>query len=351
MSYFFGNAYRGFKWTVSGVGGVGGTAGVVYGAATGGTGAIVVGSLLATQSLIFYVDNYRTSRDLHRYIDEQRNVWTKQKNELNSLIGEYRSEHENFLKVVGQSTQQIDRLKALQSDMSEDHERETARYRAQLDKVQERLETLGALEKRYREQNAALTESLHRATEQAESLQLRNEELCATEEALKEQVVKLRDLHEQSKQLLRNLVLAGDAFTSFGKQFGSATDRLDSTTDRVEEGVDDLQNTLALLKDVATHLHTEHVRSLGAAFDQPAGSSGNSTFSDTDSLASSDEVQSDVESFFDDEEDGRVANDGSDGGANPLAAATAAADWISEWANKTFATAKVDAADEMSGVE
>ena len=321
-----------------------GAGGIVYGAATGGTGAVVVGSLLATQSLIFYIDHYRSSRDLNQYIGEQRSVWNTQKTELNNLIGEYRSEHENFLRVVGESTEQINTLKSLQHVMSEQHKIETERYEQQLANVQQRLETLSQLEERYRIQNEELSSSLHRATEQSQVLQIQNDELKATEDALKSQVVKLRDLHEQSKQLLKNLVLAGDAFTSFGKEFGSATERLDNTTDRVQEGVDDLQNTLALLKDVAEHLHTEHVRSLGAAFSQPPESAENSLYS------SQDDVQSDVESFFDDndddEQDTELEHKDTE---NPTTTTTVNVsdasnrlrqslenDWIPDWAAKAF---------------
>ena len=336
MSYLFGNAYRGFKWTVSGIGGLSGAGGIVYGAATGGTGAVIVGSLLATQSLIFYVDYYRTSRDLDQYIGEQRSVWNTQKNELNSLIGEYRREHENFLNVVGQSAQQIATLKSLQSDMKEQHAIETEQYRQQLNEVKKRLEILSGLEERYRAQNTALSASLHSATEQSRALQVQNEELKATEEALKSQVLKLRDLHEQSKQLLKNLVLAGDTFTTFGEQFGTAANRLESTSDRVKENVDDLQDTLALLKDVATHLHTEHVRSLGSAFEQPIDTISNST-RQSSATSSMEEATSDIEQYFDDEKEEEDEEELSEK-EKDTKIDNAEISWIPEWANRALYT-------------
>lgn len=226
------------------------------------------------------MDNYQAGRDLSNYVDEQRSVWKQQKEQLDNIINDYREEHARFLESVQQSSAQLTRMKTMQQEMGEERELERLQYEEQITALRIRLERLTELEEQYMRENARLSEAVNETQQQVDELGVENERLRAVESDLKEQVTKLRDLHEQSKQLLKNLVLAGDTFTSFGNTFGTATDRLQDTSARVEDNVEDLQDTIALLKDVASQLHTEHVRSLGLTPAEPEPESEESSSSE-----------------------------------------------------------------------
>jgi len=268
MAYLFKPAYRRGKLGLSALAGTVGVVGLGVGIVTGGTGTIILGSFVVIESCVLAVDNYKSGKDLRNYVKEQQSAWKEQKSQLDHIVLEYKKEHDEFLKAVSENGNQLEKMKTMQGRMEFERESERAQYEDQIQSLKKRLERLSELEENYMRENARLSTYVREASIQVSELTDENEHLRAIETELKNQVNKLKDLHEQSKQLLKNLVLAGDTFTGFETKFGRATDHLQNASSKVEQKVDDLQETLLLLKEVAEELHGEHVRSLlSAEFD------------------------------------------------------------------------------------
>ena len=65
--------------------------------------------------------------------------------------------------------------------------------------------------------------------------------------------MKLRELHENSKLLIRNLVDAGDMFTNFSTTLSKDISTLDNVTEDITDATDSMNETIKRLNLQLTH--------------------------------------------------------------------------------------------------
>lgn len=215
------------------------TFGVIFGAITLNPGLSVISSIFLLQSAFLIGEGTKVMGDVQKYVDGL-------KSENESLV-----ENLNDLERISQNQQtEVKRLS--------DNVKTLRIYRDDYLRLKTEFE-------RILEENGRLTSNIIHIQEKIKKNQLRHEaevkqlhqeniSLNKTREDLKAQVLKLKELHENSKALIKNLVMAGDAFTQFYNEFGEASTKLKDTSSDLDETSEDLQETVQILKGIVSRL-------------------------------------------------------------------------------------------------
>lgn len=214
-TYFLSDTLKKVKLGVGVIGGLVSIGGLVYGGITLNVGLNIVSSIFLVQSAFLLGDGAKIMKDVQDYI-----------------IG-LRSNNQSL------------------SESVEDLERISYNYQREVKKFSDALKEAEA-------HNHQLLKQLEHERIEFQSfsqkLTQENKELGQTKEELKLQIIKLKELHENSKALIKNLVMAGDAFTQFQNEFGEASRNLRDTSSDLDETSGDLQQTVELLKGIVQRL-------------------------------------------------------------------------------------------------
>ena len=149
--------------------------------------------------------------------------------------------------------------------LREQFKREVSQLELSLGMAQEKLTGLELVKEKYSMENTRLHELITENTKQVQNLASENNTLHNTVEKneeqldqLKEQILKLKELHRESIKLLANLQQAGDIFTEFGKNIDSnVIDLNEATADLREEVGGQIEKMKELNKGLTQKLADE----------------------------------------------------------------------------------------------
>jgi chromosome segregation ATPase len=139
----------------------------------------------------------------------------------------------------------IDELEDLKLQLKQENEH----YQQGLERMKTHVETLETLKEQYITENDRLHNIMEEQTGQLSQLSEKNKEqeqqilhLKGALEKSEEQIVALKALVLQLKELYKNLVLAGDMFQDFQETIGQDVEQLDNTTSTLQTTVDLMTN-------------------------------------------------------------------------------------------------------------
>lgn len=305
--HFLSSLYRNIKLTIASLSGLAGLgaliAGIVIGS-TGGTVLIVGGSLWVVTSGFSIFDSVAAHSAIKKDVDRlEKNVDIfgkenlKLEGENTKLAGSverleiakdrYIEENKKLATSVKQSQDQVKKL----SDLKTQYEEANQRYEELLEKEKSQITELENQNLIYVDENSKLSASLtelqtikntfevenekyktmledHKtqinALESAKNdyvaendkLQKANEESAGQLEMLKNQVVKLRELYNNSRELLVNLSSAGDMFSQFGNTLGASVTEIQDTAQKLDDTQEGYDQTLDQMRQLIEKLKT-----------------------------------------------------------------------------------------------
>lgn len=244
--YFLSDTLKKIKLGVGVAGGAISIFGLIYGGITLNAGLAAISALFLLQSSFLLGDGVKIMGDAQKYVNNLRDnneVLTESVESLERTSINYQSEVKQFSDALKEAEERLGMLAELEDKNGElmgELQQERKEFQNIISRSESKVQHLQALLDQYHNQ--------------LNSLSLENEELKTTREALKEQVYKLKELHENSKALIKNLVMAGDAFTQFQNEFGEASRHLKDTSTDLDETSSDLQETATLLKKIVDRL-------------------------------------------------------------------------------------------------
>lgn len=293
---FLSNSYRYLKLGVATLGGLS-ALGVLFYGIFGGGGIIYIigGSLWLVQTGFNYFDSGKVHMDIRKQVNELKDGLSEFANENISLKGNIdnlEKVKENFVnsnnqlvKIVERSEQKLGIL----SEIKKEYENENNKYIQLLDQNNLQLQQLENQNEIYINENKDLTESITnmknlqiifneennkykeliilseeqinqlKKTEEDyiienHKLQESNEKNTEQLEILKNQIVKLRNLYNNSRELLVNLASAGDLFTKFNESIDKNIIEIKDTADSLDENNEKLDSHLNILNNLVTKL-------------------------------------------------------------------------------------------------
>lgn len=308
--FWLSSIYRVIKMIVAGIGLVAGGGTLIYGIVVSAPVFAVGGGLYFVTSLFLVFDSSKVLHDIKKAVDDlktQITTFQEENEKLSATRAEFEKNNETFsasnnqlkerLAALSESErklehenhrlaeevtrvqvqlEQLDRLKAnyevensklqkltKQYGMENEELQQTAFAMAQIqteiksenDRLQEllqateaQLKVMEAAKRHYEEENAKYQALIKQHEDQ---LQQSEAQLAA----MKVQVEKLRELHENSKQLIRNLVDAGDMFTNFSSMLGTDVSKLDNVTEDITDAASQLNETIERLNATLTEEH------------------------------------------------------------------------------------------------
>jgi chromosome segregation ATPase len=298
--HFLSNAYRRIKLTIASASGLAGLGALIAGIAIGGTGGTVLiigGSLWVATSGFSIFDSVAAYSAIKRDVDRlEKNVDTFSQENL-KLEGNIRGieiakdryveENRKLTISVKRSQDQVKRL----SDLKIEYEQANADYQGLLDEektqitqlenqnlvyvsenqnLSNSLNQMKGIQDRFKEENEKFKHTLEMNDTQISALEsakdeyvLENGKLQETNEKneeqldlLKNQVIKLRELYSNSRELLKNLSDAGDMFSHFGNTLGTTVVDLGDTAQDLDQTQEDYENTLGQMKNLIDRLKT-----------------------------------------------------------------------------------------------
>lgn len=282
---FLSNVYRTIKIGVSGLTGVLGIAGIVSGACfISGTGGIVLitgGSIclaaggfglfdsISAHSAIMK-DVKKLEENVNRFHDENillsNNVTSLETTKL-----EYVNQNKKLADSLKTSEQQIKKLSDLKVQYDEANNKYTQllnNEKLEIAKLKNTIEELASLQIKIKKENEILKNCLIESEKQINELeaikntyieennklQHTNQENEKQLETLKIQVNKLKELYNNSKELLKNLALAGDLFTQFNNTISSNVVEIQDTAETLGKTQDEFDSTLNEMKNLVERL-------------------------------------------------------------------------------------------------
>jgi chromosome segregation ATPase len=168
-------------------------------------------------------------------MDELKHQYEEENKTLQFLSAEYDLENE-------QLKQTAEKMAATQAVLKE----ENIKMNIMLDGVQAQLSAMERAKRQYEEENSKYRSLLQQNEEQIEKSEAQIDGMAG-------QIIKLRELHENSKQLIRNLVDAGDMFTNFSSTLGEDISKLDNVTGDISGAANDLNDTIKRLNLKLAH--------------------------------------------------------------------------------------------------
>jgi chromosome segregation ATPase len=162
-------------------------------------------------------------------MDELKRQYEEENKTLQSLSAKYDLENEELKQTAG-------KMAATQVELKE----ENIKMNSMLDGVQAQLSAMERAKRQYEEENSKYRSLLQQNEEQIEKSKAQIDGMAG-------QISKLRELHENSKKLIRNLVDAGDIFTNFSSTLGEDLSQLDNVTGDISGAANDLNDTIKRL--------------------------------------------------------------------------------------------------------
>jgi chromosome segregation ATPase len=307
MKYFLRSIYRIVKLIVAGVGIIIGGGILIYGAVQALPIYAVGGGLYFVTGLLLVFDSSKILNDIKREIDrmeesinifaqENQKLATERENfaanniefvtnnkelrkQLTTLAGAERTlEEENHklqqqVRIANAQLKKLDELKRSYEEQQTRLQTLLKQYGMENEELRGTAESMAAAHHELKEQNATLDSLLQGVHEQLRRMEQAKREyeeqnteyrallaehkakLSESEEqiaSMTTQIEKLRELHENSKQLIRNLVDAGDMFQQFSTTIGTDVHKLDGITGDISEATTDLNTTIARLNQQLT---------------------------------------------------------------------------------------------------
>jgi len=144
--------------------------------------------------------------------------------------------------------------------LREQFKREVSQLEISLNVTQEKLDSMELIKEKYSMENDRLHELITENTKQVQNLASENNTLHNTADQLKEQVLKLKELHRESIKLLANLHQAGDIFTEFGKTIDTNVIDLNEATSELRGEIGDQIEKLKHLNEGLTQKMVEELK-------------------------------------------------------------------------------------------
>ena len=305
--FYLTTVYQGLKMAVAGVGGLGSFGAIVYGAflglSTSGIIYIVGGSIWLTETCFILFDSAKVSSEIREQVNvlkanlkdfESENLHLKWSvSELNKVREEFVNENKKLVILLEKSDRNIKNL----SKLKEKFEKQAKEYKVLLDEEKRQLEILSNQNIIYIQENTNLTNGvkeiqkikaelegeiknyqivLKKCNDHIKILEklrddyiLENEKLQETNysnqkqlDILREQVQKLRELYNNSRELLVNLAEAGDLFTQFNSTLHESLVDISTTAESLDETQEHFDETLNTLKNLVQKLKKSSFKDL-----------------------------------------------------------------------------------------
>lgn len=148
------------------------------------------------------------------------------------IISQYKKEAEELNKAIEKATSQVSKLEA---NLNEQRHQISL-----LDEIKNSLE-----------------QKVIDADEENQKLAVANEDFRKNNKKHEEQIKQLEILYMDSKKLIKNLILAGDTFSSFERSFANSSSSLASTSNMLTSTHEEMQETAKLLSNMVNTL-AEH---------------------------------------------------------------------------------------------
>lgn len=310
--YFLSSIYRVGKLIIASVGLIAGGGVLIYGAVTSAPIFAVGGGLYFVTSLLLVFDSSKVLQDIKKEIDRMQgaiDTFQAENEKLAAERVEFEKNNQTFAEnntqlkervanldraernleeenrklaeqvhAVNAQLERMDQLKTQYEEENKNLERLTANYGLENEELKHTAEKLAATQHHLREENTKLEVMLSGVKEQLTAMERAKrhyeeqnhnykklleqneeqlEESRAQIDGMANQIVKLRELHENSKQLIRNLVDAGDMFTSFSTTLGEDISKLDNVTGDISGAAQDLNATIQRLNMQLEHKEFE----------------------------------------------------------------------------------------------
>lgn len=282
---FLSSVYRTIKIGVSGLTGLLGVASIVTGAffITGTSGIVLVtgGSICCAAAGFNLFDSIsahsaimkdvkKLEENVNKFHDENILLSNNVSN-LETTKLEYINQNKKLADSLKNSEQQIKKL----SDLKVQYEEANNKYtqlinneKLEIVKLKNTVDELNSLQIKFKKENEILKNCLmenekqineleaikNTYIEENNKLQHNNQENEKQLETLKIQVIKLKELYNNSKELLKNLALAGDLFTQFNNTISSNVVGLQDTADTLGKTQDEFDSTLNEMKNLVERL-------------------------------------------------------------------------------------------------
>jgi len=306
--YFLSSAYRIGKLIIAGIGLLAGGGVLIYGAVTSAPVFAVGGGLYFVTSLLLVFDSSKVLEDIKKEIDRMQgaiNTFQEENEKLAAQRIEFEKNNQTFSINNEQLKEQVENLTSAETKL-EDENRKLA---GQVLRVKGQLDLMDILKKQYEEENEKLQKLSANYGLENDELKQTAEKMALTQDELKEennklnimldgvqtqlaamekakwsyeeqntkyrallkqneeqleeskaqidgmagQIFKLRELHKNSKRLIRNLVDAGDMFTNFSNTLGEDISTLDGVTGDITDATDAMNETIKRLNIQLTH--------------------------------------------------------------------------------------------------
>ncbi len=291
MPYFVNKCFSTLKTVLGGIGTIASTGLIIYGTLGGASWVYVGGGILyLTESLFLLFDSSKVAADIRKELgklktnidsfNEENKQLKDNVNDLNEIKNEFVQKNKDLHQTLQNVNEQVCALGSIKKDYSSANEtlkRNIDRHKSNIMELENKnndlernVEDMNKLKNDYMCENNKLQNLLEEGSEHVHDLEeLKNQyvtentklynEINNIEENnkemkekityLDEQLLQLKQLYQDSKQLLVNLANAGDMFQDFSSTIDTNLVKLDNTTSDLEDTTGILSNLVNILKD------------------------------------------------------------------------------------------------------
>ena len=253
---------------------------VAVSSATGGV-LIGVGGVWLLNSIFNFADSTGVVKKIKQEVDrlEQSNKKYEEENiklegnitELAELKNKFTEENKQLIESIKKSTEQIDKLESLKDKylkQNEIYKQLIEKEEKQINDLESSVLSLNSIKNEINSENenlktmiaknetliSSLEETQHNYAIENEKLQEANKQNAEQIEQLKLQNIKLRELFNESKELLLHLAKVGDLFDQFSTTIGHSVVDLNQTSTNLINTHDEYEKTLSVLKALTDKL-------------------------------------------------------------------------------------------------
>lgn len=297
--FYLSTVYQGIKTAVAAVGAAGSVTAIIYGVVIGASSSgmiyIIGGSIWLAETCFIVFDSSAVTIEIRKQVDrlntsiddfEKENVELKFSiSELNSVKTEFVNENRKLATIVSKSEKYINRLGKLNKKFEEESvkyqnllkeevrqlnvlSKQNVVYVQENEKLISGLEGIKKIKDELIKENGIYQDQLEESSEQLKILEklkddyiTENDKLKTVNEIGEEQLItltnqvnKLRELYNNSRELLINLATAGDIFTSFNDTLNNTVVDISNTVDDLDETQEQFDETLVTLRTLINKL-------------------------------------------------------------------------------------------------
>lgn len=293
---FLSNIYKAVKLTIASFSGIAAVGALVTGIVVGGTGGIILiigGSLWIATSSFSIFDSVAVHSAIARDVKKLQEGLKKFNEENKKLHGnvvqlehitnDYIEENKELAKSLKKSEEQLKILSDLKGQYEETHKKylslldssdkeivklqnQNIIYIKENEKIKQTMDEMKNLQIKFKSENEVLKKLIednekqielleqtkNTYVEENEKLQKTNKENAEQLEILKKQIEKLKELYNNSVELLKNLSTAGDLFTHFSETINTNVSEIKNTTSALgetQDEFDEIVNQMKMLVD------------------------------------------------------------------------------------------------------